>query len=84
MSDEPKKRSRAWIGWALVVALVLYPLSMGPALWVATKIAEERDDHQIVSSVFRFYEPLLEAARATGAIPLLNRYVQWFADYGFN
>jgi hypothetical protein len=28
MSDEPKKRSRAWIGWALVV---LYPLSIGPA-----------------------------------------------------
>jgi hypothetical protein len=32
MSNEPKKRrSWKWIGWALVAALVLYPLSIGPA-----------------------------------------------------
>jgi hypothetical protein len=31
MSDEPKKRPRVWISWALVVVLVLYPLSIGPA-----------------------------------------------------
>jgi hypothetical protein len=31
MSDEPKKRSRAWIGWAPLAAFVLYPLSIGPA-----------------------------------------------------
>jgi hypothetical protein len=30
MSDEPKKRSRAWIGWALLAVLVVYPLSAGP------------------------------------------------------
>ena len=33
MSDEPKKRSRAGIGWTLVVILLLaYPLSMPPVL----------------------------------------------------
>ena len=32
MSDEPKKRrSWGWIGWALLLLLILYPLSMGPA-----------------------------------------------------
>ncbi len=31
MSDEPKKRSRAWIGRMSLTLLVLYPLSMGPA-----------------------------------------------------
>jgi hypothetical protein len=31
MSDEPKKRSRPWIGLALFALLVLYPLSIGPA-----------------------------------------------------
>jgi hypothetical protein len=32
MSDEPKKRTRAWILWALIVVVLLaYPLSMGPA-----------------------------------------------------
>jgi hypothetical protein len=29
MSDEPKKRSRGWIGWALLAMFVLYPLSFG-------------------------------------------------------
>jgi hypothetical protein len=33
MSDEPKKRSRAWIGWILLSGLILYPLSIGPASW---------------------------------------------------
>lgn len=31
MSDEPKKRSRAWIVLALISVLALYPLSFGPA-----------------------------------------------------
>ncbi len=31
MSDEPKKPSRAGIGWALIAVLALYPLSFGPA-----------------------------------------------------
>ncbi len=35
MSDEPKRRSRAWIGWAFVLLLVVvYPLSEGPAIWL--------------------------------------------------
>jgi hypothetical protein len=34
MSDEPQKRSRRWIGWALVAVFVLYPFSMGPASWM--------------------------------------------------
>jgi hypothetical protein len=30
MSDEPKNRSRAWIGWAALALLVLYPISSFP------------------------------------------------------
>jgi hypothetical protein len=33
MSDEPKQRSQARIGWAALALLVVYPLSSGPALW---------------------------------------------------
>jgi hypothetical protein len=40
MSDEPKKRSRGWIGWAVLAALVLYPLSMGPA-WRCALTSED-------------------------------------------
>jgi hypothetical protein len=33
MSDEPKKRPRAWLVWAVIAAFCLaYPLSMGPAI----------------------------------------------------
>jgi hypothetical protein len=36
MSNEPKKRSRKWIWWLAVLALLLlYPLSIGPAYWLA-------------------------------------------------
>ncbi|HEV3301234.1 MAG TPA: hypothetical protein VG055_16405 [Planctomycetaceae bacterium] len=32
MSDEPRKRSRAWIGWTALTLFVLYPLSFGPVV----------------------------------------------------
>ncbi|HET6323877.1 MAG TPA: hypothetical protein VFG04_04185 [Planctomycetaceae bacterium] len=35
MSDEAKKRSRRWIGWAAIAVLVLYPPSFIPACIVA-------------------------------------------------
>jgi hypothetical protein len=49
MSDEPKKHTRAWIGWtaALVLLLLAIPLSMqhlprlndGDTLWFVLKLA---------------------------------------------
>jgi hypothetical protein len=56
MSDEPKKRSGAWIGWALLAFLVLYPASVGPMAWL------EKHDWipSIVMDVYRpfWYVPL--------------------------
>jgi hypothetical protein len=40
MSDEPKRRSRAWIGWALVTLLVLVA---GLASWMLTISAPKVD-----------------------------------------
>ena len=37
MSEAPRKRSRGWIGWALIASVVLYPLSMGPVVWLAIR-----------------------------------------------
>ncbi len=34
MSDQPKQRSLAWIGWALIPLPVLYLLSLGPVVWL--------------------------------------------------
>jgi hypothetical protein len=36
MGDEPKKHTRAWMGWtALLLVLLGYPLSYGPAMHLA-------------------------------------------------
>jgi hypothetical protein len=44
MSDGPKKRSLGWIGcWALVTLLVLYPLSIGPAVWISFALGQPAD-----------------------------------------
>jgi hypothetical protein len=69
MSDEPKKRSRARIGWALLALFVLYPLSIGPATlfchrahigdaWLAIPygpIKWAMDSNQSIDSAFRAY-----------------------------
>jgi len=55
MSEEPK-RSRAWIAWALIAVLVLYPLSIGPT--VRLVIATERGPHFLCWA----YWPLLQLA----------------------
>ena len=34
MSDQPKQRSLAWIGWVLLALPVLYLLSLGPVVWL--------------------------------------------------
>jgi hypothetical protein len=52
MSDEPKKRSRAWIGWTLVVVFVLYPLSIGPASWYALHSADPMTTAETVNSAY--------------------------------
>jgi hypothetical protein len=53
MSDEPKrpkKRVRAWIGWALIALFVLvYPLSRGPVL----RYCDARSDLPTI------YEPVM-------------------------
>jgi hypothetical protein len=40
MSDEPKKRSQARIGWTVAALFVLYPLSIGPADCILGRCSE--------------------------------------------
>jgi hypothetical protein len=63
MSDEPRRGSRAWIGWALLVLIVLYPLSMGPArrftptVYAPLVLASERCEpfHEVVNWYLQFW-----------------------------
>jgi hypothetical protein len=71
MSDEPKKRrSWGWIGWALI-AVVLYPLSMGPALAIV-----EATRHG--STLFvALYLPLYALV---GASPRFGAALEWYCS----
>jgi hypothetical protein len=66
MSDEPKKRSRKWIGWTLLLALVLYPLSLGPAnrlVWASEDPAANRRVFAIVYRPISWLRVHSETAR---------------------
>jgi hypothetical protein len=79
MSDEPKKRSWGWIGWALVAPLVLYPLSAGPA----ARLCDEINPNPCAVPYHRWrnvYDPLWRIAEKTGTTDTLRRYVDWFRD----
>ena len=69
MSDEPKRRSRAWIGWALIAAILLYPLSMGPAFrWASgDPIADPMAHFERVERLGTAYAPIV----------WLNQHFEW-------
>jgi hypothetical protein len=69
VSDEPKKRSRAWIWWASLALPLLYALSIGPACWLECYGPMRGDrlrrfDEVIYAPLRRVYKthPILEAA----------------------
>jgi hypothetical protein len=77
MSDEPKKRSRSWVGWALLAAFVLYPLSVGPALWMVFKTDDDSAAKQIYEAV---YAPLEWASDRNDTIARMVRsYCNWWS-----
>jgi hypothetical protein len=65
MSDEPKKRSWAWIGWGLIVVLVLYSLSIGPAAWLST----HAHSRTVTATYFAAYAPIFWMWRNERAEP---------------
>jgi hypothetical protein len=76
MSDEPKRRSRAW-GWWAVVLLVLYPLSSGPEFFVASRLGIDDDWTTPIYApwgwVVRQWQPLEDANEV---------YFEWWAGLG--
>ena len=68
MGDEPKKRSRAWIGWMIVLLPALYVLSSGPAGWLWSRGYLKSEPWNVV------YAPLDWAYEHSTA-------VQQFADW---
>jgi hypothetical protein len=75
MSDDPKKRSRGWIGRALLVILipVLYPLSTGPALWLAYKSGDPENWTRFA----KVYKPIGWFRERSTTV---KRVVDWYTE----
>jgi hypothetical protein len=85
MSDEPKKRPRAWIGWkawALIAAVtpMAYVLSIGLAYWLSYRLDPTHAGWPTVILGF-VYTPILEGSDYfVSAKPILVWYVSLFVD----
>ncbi|HEV3302430.1 MAG TPA: hypothetical protein VG055_22435 [Planctomycetaceae bacterium] len=79
MSDEPKKRTRAWIWWAAVALLLLaYPLSAGPVGRCVLKSSNPQAKWQTLRTV---YAPIFWLRRHSGsAQPVIDWYLLRFWD----
>jgi hypothetical protein len=72
MSDEPKKRSRAWL-WpiALITSLTIYPLLYGPSIW----LVGSGDSHELLEIHSTIFAPLRWARDRSETI---NRAFFWY------
>jgi hypothetical protein len=71
MSDDPKRRSRAWGWWVILALLVLYPLSMGPVGCISNR-------NQSWKIFNEAYAPLIWLCQASEPI---SRGVHWYLDF---
>jgi hypothetical protein len=78
MSDEPKKRSRAWIGWVLVAVFGMYPLSVGPVWWASDHFHLWLFDGVHESPQHTFYAPLFWVGEKW---PAFDDAVTWYMRF---
>jgi hypothetical protein len=79
MSDEPKERSRTWIGWAAIALLTLYPMLLGPAMWLMYRMEDGQSKATTYRTIRQAYTPLRWAAERSEIV----RYaVRWYIQIG--
>jgi hypothetical protein len=77
-NDQPKQPRSLVSVWLIVGALllpILYTLSMGPMLWLATHGYLPQAARQFLSD---FYAPLWIAG---GYVPFLKQFLYWYAGF---
>jgi hypothetical protein len=58
MSDEPKRRSRTWTAWLIVLPFIAYVASEGPVEDLAVRAYHATGSKRPVRVVTRLYAPL--------------------------
>lgn len=77
MTDEPEKRKHGvgyWCCWAVLALVVGYPLSFGPACWVACRM------NCLCAPVSYIYRPLAKAILALpedAKYPIADTFCAW-------
>ncbi len=79
MSDEPKRRSRSLIFcWVFLALLLLYPLSIGPAVWISFALG------QPAHWIDRPYRPVLWLAfQSETSNTILYEYMNLYSTIRF-
>lgn len=62
-----------WITVALVVVLVAYPLSLGPACWITSRTGRG------ASALGTIYAPILSVAKT---FPKMGECIRWYSAVG--
>jgi hypothetical protein len=73
--SKPRRRWPTYVVAALVLLLIAYPLSLGPA---AVIICRHGTNDSLVKVYVTIYWPLGYAAESLGTDDLLNRYGLWW------
>jgi hypothetical protein len=79
MSDEPEEPRVQHSGWmrsgliVLVLVLLIYPLSIGPADVLASRLNNETFNKMAMI----FYRPLVSASNAAGTRDQFEAYFKW-------
>jgi multisubunit Na+/H+ antiporter MnhE subunit len=75
-----RERWAKWMATVMLVALLLYPLSAGPA-WLLTRriMARPAVQEWPLEVYIKTYAPLGLLADVTGSKTLLRAYVEWWA-----
>jgi hypothetical protein len=83
MDDDRKKPGVAfWATVVVVVVLVLYPLSIGPAYFFAFRIFSlpKVNEYRATRAVELAYLPVWWAAGATHSVKPVSAYIHWWID----
>lgn len=74
----PKRRWRLWLGGALVLVLVGYPLSFGPTFWWLSRF--DKPNHELNAKVAKFYRPVLDVL--VESPPSVRDAAIWYLRWG--
>jgi hypothetical protein len=65
-----------WATVVVVVVLIAYPLSIGPACWISSRA------NLGTYEVMDVYSPLLTLAMSTDSKTVVNRVIWWYTEVG--